>query len=101
MLPAAAAATAGAGTGAWRLHPVRRRVEDIHRIGTGELRRDLGHPGDNSLTGQGMPHEHHAVPWWPADAPAALRYRLCRYLDEVAGLETHGMALLNLGSHSP
>ena len=72
VLPVAAAAAAGAGVRARRVHPVRGGPQDAHRVGAGELGRDLGHAGKDQLTGQRVPHEHHRQALRPRDAPAAL-----------------------------
>src|ERR1700726_4119138 len=56
----------------------------MHRVGTGELGSDLRHAGNDALTRQRMPHEHHRQTRWPGDAPAALRDVLDGHLDVLA-----------------
>ncbi len=101
MLPVAAAAAAGMGVRARRLNPVGGPLKDLDGLGAEEPRRDLGHAGDYSLTGQRVPHEHHRKTGGPGDAPPALRYILGHDLDRLTNLKTHGTVTLLLGSHSP
>src|SRR6185437_11419708 len=81
-----AAAATGVRVLAGRGHPVGRCLADLHRVGPGELGRDLGHAGHDTLTGQRVAHEHHRKALGPGDAPAALRDVLDGHLDVLAYL---------------
>src|SRR5690348_15164891 len=89
VLPVAAAAAARAGVRARRLDPVRGRGEDLHRLGPGEPRRDLGDPGHDRLARQRVPDEHHRPVLRPGDAPAAVGHVRSGQLDDLAGLIVH------------
>jgi hypothetical protein len=79
VLPVTAAALAGAGEPAWRLDPVGRGRQDLHRVGTQELRGLLGHLDPDPLSRQRVPYEDDPA-LVPADAPATVGHAFNRDL---------------------
>ncbi len=75
VLEVAAAATARAGVGARRLHPVGRRGEDLNRVGPQVGRGGARDPGTHALAGQRVADEDDLPVGRPGHAAATARHR--------------------------
>ncbi len=83
VLPVTAAAAAGMRVRAGGLDAVSRRRHDVDRVGAGQMRRDLGDPGENGLPGQCVPDENDRSVLRPRHAPAAMSHVPRRQLDDL------------------
>ena len=52
--------------------PVRRGLQDLDRLSTGEPGGRARDPGEDPFARQGVAHEHHPAPGLPGHAPAAV-----------------------------
>ena len=94
VLPVAAAAAARARVRARRPDPVCRGIQDLRRVGPGELGRGLGDHRADPLSGQRVPDEDHRPGGQPGHAPAAVRDLADGELDSPARAGRRGCARL-------
>src|SRR5271154_7630474 len=84
---------------AGRLDPVRRRLQDLHRLRAGQPGRDLGDTGENRLARQCVPDKHDWSLIRPGDAPSTVGHVGDGDLYNLTGLIIHGVAFSHVGAY--